>query len=277
MTVDVGRALSETVQEMATRRGLALVGGFVLVSALSLTLSWALAIALAESFLSALLGVGQEAGPALSGAEREMLAQQVGAVQEAAPIALDLPAGVALAALLAVALGAEAITLLAIRVFGEYETEEGEPLYAGLGLATLNGFLGGIVLFTLVSIGLVLLVIPGVFLYVVFLFYQQEIALQDRNFIEALAQSWRVTAGIRLRVFGLAILVVLVSLVGGVPSAIASATQIQSIQVASAVLVGPVVTVFTAGLITRAYVGVDETAETEEPSGALRPEDIPEP
>ena len=107
MTVDVGRALSETVQEMATRRGLALVGGFVLVSALSLTLSWALAIALAESFLSALLGVGQEAGPALSGAEREMLAQQVGAVQEAAPIALDLPAGVALAALLAVALGAD--------------------------------------------------------------------------------------------------------------------------------------------------------------------------
>jgi uncharacterized membrane protein len=152
---------------------------------------------------------------------------------------------------------------------------------------TLNGFVGGIVLGVLVTIGLVLFILPGVFLYVVFLFLRQEIALQDRNFVDALAESYELTKGNRLTLFGLVAILFVVALAGLVPGFAATLAGVPTL-VATAIglLVGPVVALFGIAVTTRAYVQLrddaaakaeEEVEDEEEPVGALGPDDIPEP
>jgi len=287
MTLDIGRAVEEGFSRLTARNGLLLFVVFLLVGVVSAVAQQSLSVAAFEALVQAVESAGTGAESAFTPEQLQQLRDQLQTQREASPLAVDVPAIVALGVVFTFALVAEAATMVAIRAFAG-ESADAFPTDATDRLlpVTLNGFVGGIVLAVLVAIGLVLFILPGVFLYVVFIFIRQEIALRDRNFVDALAESYELTKGNRLTLFGLVAILFVVSLVGLVPGFAATLAGVPSL-VATAIglLVGPVVALLGIAVTTRAYVQLREAAGAkaededgeEEPVGALGPDDIPEP
>jgi hypothetical protein len=290
MSLDIGEAFSEGVSRTFERNGLLLAVVFIGIGFLTLVLTHTLVLGIAEGFLEFV----QSVSPAdldVTQAEydeiRSSAEQGVREARDFAPFALGLPVSVAAGGLLATALLAEAVSIVAVRIFATDGTDEvhRDDLTDNILRATLNGFIGGVVVWGLILVGLVLFVLPGLFFAVVFLFLRQEIALKNKNFVQAMADSWRLTRGNRLTVFALGLLVVLVSLLQPSTSGLvgfASSTDSELLSVA----VGGVLTAFGAAVITRGYVrldagtveGDDSDDDPEEApyDAALGPDEIPE-
>ena len=94
--------------------------------------------------------------------------------------------------------------------------------------------------------------LPGVFIALSFFFVRQEIALENKNFIEALQDGWVMTRGERVELFGLGAIIFLISLVANSP-----ATVLFFLSPTVALLLGmvtsAVTTVFGIAVVTRAY------------------------
>lgn len=286
MSLDIGKAFSEGFSRTFAKNGLALVAVFAGIALLTTVLFQTLTVGLTESMLELFQGLSpEEAGLDEQEydetiAELEMAADEV---RNTAPLALGISAGIAAGGLLVLALVAEAASIIAVRVFATENTDgiDGDLATRNILLATLNGFIGGIVVWGLILVGLALFVIPGLFLAVAFYFLRQEIALNDKNFVQAMADSWRLTKGNRIAVFAIGLVLVIVSqfeLVGSVIGAFASPLVGALL---AAVLAG-VLGVFGAAVVTRAYVQLDDgdDAEANEPdedpyAAALGPDDLP--
>jgi hypothetical protein len=282
MSLDIGAAVRDGASRLTTQSALLIVFAFFLVGLASTVVTQSLTVAIQES----LLRVAEANTAELDPAQVETLREQVQQAREGSPFAVGMPVSLAAALGLVTAIVAEAITLVAIRVFVGDVTGRipGSLIRRNLPLATLNGFVGGIVAGVLVALGLIALVLPGIFFYVSFLFVRQEIAIEDENFIEALAGAWELSRGNRFDLFGLAVVVVLVSVLAFVPGlAFAGVSPVAGTAVAS--VVSPLVTVFGVAVTSRAYVQLksptDEGSAEQEPedeyAGALGPDDIPEP
>ena len=285
MSLDIGEAFGEGLSRLSTRTGLSLAVVFAIVALLSAVLSQTLQVEGLEAFLEFL----REASPGqldLTQAEYDRqvatLGTQVETARETSPLALGIPLSAAAGGLLVLALVAEAISVVAVRAFAAEETEgvAREQLLDGLGLATLNGFVGGIVVWGLVLVGSVFLLVPGLFFAVAFYFFRQEVALEDANFVDALASSWRLTRGERLNVFALGLLVVVVSALNLVVSGGLGTVSALAATLVSAAL-GGLISAFGAAVVTRGYLQLRDEDEVEETTadpydGALGPDDIPE-
>jgi len=284
MSLDIGEAFGEGLSRLTTASGLSLAVAFVAVALVSAVLMQTLLVEGFEALLEFYRGLSPEQLEASQGEyDRQVsaLETQLEVTRESSPLALEAPISVAAGGLLAVAILAEAVSVVAVRVFaaGEGETSPtGET--DGLLLATLNGFVGGIVVWGLIVAGSVAFLLPGLFLAVAFYFLRQEIALEDRNFVEAMAESWRLTRGDRLTVFALGLLVVVVSQFESVVSfALAQVSPLAAALVSP--VVGGVLAAFGAAVVTRAYLQLrapnDDEETTADPyDAALGPEDIPE-
>ena len=284
MSLDIGEAFGEGLSRLTTAGGPSLVVAFVAVAVVSAVLTQTL---LVEGF-EALLETFQSSSPEQLGLTRaeydrqlETLKTQLDVTRESSPLALEISPAVAAAGLLVVAILAEAVSIVAVRVFA---AEEGETSPTGetdgLLSATLNGFVGGIVVWGLIIAGSVAFLLPGLFFAVAFYFLRQEIALEGRNFVEAMAESWQLTRGSRVDVFALGLLVVVVSQFEAVVSfALGRAAPLAGALVSP--VVGGVLAAFGAAVVTRAYLQLrdpnDEEESTADPyDAALGPDDIPE-
>ena len=117
-----------------------------------------------------------------------------------------------------------------------------------LGRATLSMLVGGIVVFFAVMIGVVLFVLPGLFLAASFIFFIFAVGVEDRGVIGGLKRSWGLARGNRLR---LGLFVVLIGILGGVlsvPSAIFQAAGVPA--------VGDFVTAFLNSLVFTVIYGM---------------------
>ena len=285
MTLDIGRAVETGFSRLTARNGLLLVVAFLLVGAVSAVGQQSLNVAAFEALVRAAESAGTGPDAPFTPEQLAQFREQLATQRAASPLAVDVPAVAALAAVFVFALVAEAVTMVAVRTFGTPGTDS---LPAGatdrLVSATLNGFVGGIVVAVLATIGLFLFVVPGIFLYVAFVFLRQEIALEDRNFVDALAESWELTKGDRFQVFGLVVVLVVVALGAVVPSALGSTLGLPSIVgTAIALVLSPLVTVFGVAATTDAYrqlrdaEDADPESDEDDEVGALGPDDIPEP
>jgi hypothetical protein len=280
MSLDIGAAITEGVERLRGRDGLVLVGAFVVVGVLSSVAGQSLLVELAEASLE--VAQSPDAPP---GTDVEALRDQVRQVRANAPLAVDVSPGAAFGLAFLLGILAEALRIVAIRVFYTARGERPDGLGRNLPFATVNGFLGGIVVYALTALGLVFLVVPGVFLALALFFVRQEIAIEDRNFVDAMAESWTLTKGSRLNLFGLVlILAVLFGVNQLLPAAVAGSIGVDVAGTVVGAVVSPVVTVFGIAATTRAYAqlkGADSTGvdETDEPEtvGALGPDDLPEP
>lgn len=77
----------------------------------------------------------------------------------------------------------------------------------------VNLFVGSIVFGVLFALGLVLFILPGLFVLTGLVFFGARIAAEDENFVAGMGSSWRLTRGNRIGVF-LLLLAVLVVLIG---------------------------------------------------------------
>ncbi|WP_380681252.1 hypothetical protein [Salinigranum sp. GCM10025319] len=253
MSLDISKALSDGFSRTFERNGLLLMVGFVLLGAID-AVAGQTSVAAGTRFLRRqleTLPTGQGPGPGnpfagpggLPGAEQT-------------PLALPVPLPVALGLVAVVAVLAEWVRIVGVRtlVSNETTTVPEEFLTRRALMATLNGVVGGIVVLILVVVGLLFLVVPGVFLALSFFFVRQEIAVEDRNFVDALSESWELTSGHRIELFALALVIVVIGFVVGLIGTGVGLAGIPLLTTAVNTVVGAVTTVFGIAVAARAYV-----------------------
>jgi hypothetical protein len=272
MSLNIGTALREGFRRTFTREGLLLAVAFVLLGVVSAVATQTILADFFDSiieFMRANRGTG----------ESEFTLREIRAAEAFAsgqtPFAFPIPVSAASLLVVLTAVLAEAARIVTVRVVF---TERTAGISLGLVrrnilFATANGIVGGIVVAFIVGIGgilgLVLLIIGGLivalFLAMSLLFLRQEIAVEDKNFVEAMGDSWSLAKGNRLELLALVFFVVI---------AIAIATTVPSLVVglvsptASAVvglLLGGVAAVFGTAVMTRAYAQLhaERAAETD--------------
>jgi len=287
MSLDVGSALRDGLGRMATRNAAVVVAAFLALGLLSVVTS--------STLSTAVQSAGVLPAPNGSAANATAANGSVGPFpgfpgdQQPTPFALSLSLPVAIAFALAVALAAEAARVVAVRTFVSEHTERvpEEFLRRHIAVATLNSAIGNVVVGILVAVGLLLFVAPGVFLAVAFFFVRQEVAVEDRNFADAMAESWSLAEGSRLEVLALGLVLLSVGLVASLPPLAISSVAPVAARVVG-VVTGAVTTVFGMAVAARAYdqlraeraAGSDDgeavTGSEDEELGALDPEDIDE-
>jgi hypothetical protein len=250
MALDIGTALRDGFDRTTARNGLLLAAVFVGFRLLNEVVQQSFLLVQFETSVDpaelAATPSFQEAGITAEDIRRT--------VADATPLAaLDsLSAAQLLGVIVLLAVVAEALRIVAIRVFVSVETDSIPPELVARNLipAVANGIVGGIVVGLLVAVGLALLIIPGIFLAVAFLFLRQEIAVEDRNFIEAISGSWNLTAGSRIELFVLvAFLVLLAFFVPSLVGAVGGPVVGSVVSAAGGPVVGSVVSAAAAGLV----------------------------
>jgi hypothetical protein len=256
MSLDISDALSDGLDRTFQRNGLLLAVVFVVFGVADAVAGQTLAAATARFVEQTVSQLPSDASPAPTTTFPSA---------EATPLSLPLPVPVALGLVAVLAFVAEAVRIVAVRtlVSSETETIPDEFVSRNLLSATLNGFVGGLVVLILVGVGLIFLVVPGVFLALSFFFVRQEIAVEDKNFIDALSASWELTSGHRLQLFGLALVVFVIGLVVTGVGSLVGFVGIPLLTTVVTVLLGSVTTVFGVAVTSRAYVQLTDEANVD--------------
>jgi uncharacterized membrane protein (Fun14 family) len=217
MSLDIGRALRDGFDGVRARNGLILATVFVAFGVVNTVVEQSLTRVSSVNLLDEL----SENPPSLEGTDlttaeyQELIADLRESVTEATQLAyLDSPSvSQLIVATLALVVVGEAVRIVAIRAFVSPETESipRELVTRNLPLAVINGVVGLIVTWILIAVASVFLLVPGIFLVVSFLFFRQEVAIEDKNFIEALSGSWNLTSGNRWELFVLVAILVLIA------------------------------------------------------------------
>jgi uncharacterized membrane protein len=143
---------------------------------------------------------------------------------ETLPLVFDVPLALAAGGYLLALVVASYHSLVATRTFvaGARERFPDGAFTRNVPLGLANILIGGVVYSALVGLGTLALLVPGLVAYVAFLFMLPYIAAEDRNFVDALQSSYRLSKGNWLLLFALVVIVVsmagLLGAVGGVVS-----------------------------------------------------------
>ena len=194
MSLQLGSALRSGATSLLSRTGAILLGSYVVLMAMLGTVSNSL-----------IVGLYRQAG----------LAE----VADAVPLLLDVSVPVAAGLYLLGVVLASYHSLVSVRTFvaGATDAFPDGALTRNVPLALVNLFVGGLVYGLLVFLGTVALVVPGIIAYVAFLFMVPYVAVEDRNFVDALRSSYRLSKGNWLLLFVLVVILVSISAaIGGV-------------------------------------------------------------
>lgn len=180
-------------------------------------------------------------------------------IPETAGLTVDVSIPVILVGLVVLALASEAVMLVAARAFADGALD-GIPLDLAtrrLPLATLYGFFGGLLLIVAIGIGSLLLIVPGVIVYVGTLLFRQEVAIADKGPLQAISGSWALTKGNRWLLLAVAFVLfvlgyVLTIVVGYVPGTVGTVVSAAA---------NATVAVFAVAVITAAYVRLREPVD----------------
>lgn len=270
MALDVGDAIAEGVSRGTARNALLLM---VVVAAISLA---------AAAFSQTVIAVAREV--------LIELARQQGRDPPSpgafgpTPLALPLSGPLAAVLFVAAAVANQAVVLVAIRTFVSDETATVPRAFLTrrIGWVTLNAVIGGLLVFALILLGLVLLVIPGLFVAVSLYFFEQEVAVNDSGLVRAMEDSWALARGDRLAIFVLGAVLVLAELAAALPAVALRALDAGAVAAVVGVVVSAAVTVVSVAIVSRAYVQLraaepePEAAEGDDAVGALGPDEVEE-
>ncbi|WP_227777716.1 hypothetical protein [Haladaptatus pallidirubidus] len=220
------------------------------------------------SVLNGVLGVG---------VDRWVARQQLttGSVQ-ADPTLLVPPLGASIVSLV-LGIALLVVSIAAIRVFVSDETERlpREYFTRNMVWATINLFIGAIVFGIIVALGLVALIVPGIFLLVTLAFWTVYVAVEDQYFIEAFRSSWGLTRGYRINLFVLGVAVVLltalINLVFGLGDLTSGSFAGDIVALVFAQAASAITTVFSTAVLATAYTEL--TTRDDEEFGETISED----
>jgi hypothetical protein len=241
MPINIETALRRGINRTVARNGLLLAAVIYVVSTVNAIVGLGVQRWVANRSvlpMGAPLSRGMDAG----------VSREVGAALFAIP-----PAVGAVVSLLA-GLATIVLTVGALRTFVSDETERlpSEHFTRNMVWPGLNFLVGTIVFGVLVAFGFVLLVVPGIFLLVALAFWTVYVAVEDKNFVTAMQDSWGLTRGHRLRLFilgvAVAVVAIVVSAVFGVAGLVGGAIGVIVTQIGSALT-----TVFTLATLAAVY------------------------
>lgn len=158
---------------------------------------------------------------------------------------VDVPIAVSVIVAVVALLLLQVAAIVSLRTFvGNHASSIPSEYYTrNIGLVLANAVIGSFVYGLLVFFGSLLLIVPGIIAYVAFLFTLVYIAVEDENFIAALRDSWALTRGNWLSLFGLLLIIfVVLSLIPAVLSAMLSFIV--------GTLAGPGISTLVAGVVT---------------------------
>jgi uncharacterized membrane protein len=99
-----------------------------------------------------------------------------------------------------------------------FQTIDGEePQFSAYGQAStkiLTYFAASAIYLVIVTVGLILLVLPGIYLIIRMHYYTAAIVDEDAGIIESLKRSWQITKGQTLPVFVISLIIVALSFLG---------------------------------------------------------------
>ncbi|ACV48203.1 conserved hypothetical protein [Halomicrobium mukohataei DSM 12286] len=183
-------------------------------------------------------------------------------------IGLTLPISTSVSGLLAVVsiLFGTYILLVATRLLvrdsSELSSLPSELFTHRVGRALLAAIVANVLVSIAVTLGLIALVIPGLFLSVSFTFVFFAIGVEDQGPVDALRRSWDLATGNRWRLFGLVLIVGIVAgAVGGLSSLVTIAgPAIGQIVVLSII---SIITIVNYGILADAFVQLRTEAASE--------------
>jgi len=199
VTLKIGSSVVGGIRRVANRNGLLLMIAYLIVGA-----AWQI------PFYSAVV-----TGLEQSGTSTENVALP----------AIDAPLAVSVSAAILMLLGLQWLTVVTIRTFvgGHTQAIPSEYYTRNIVLVLLNSLVGGVIYAVLMFVGSVFFVIPGIIAYVAFIFMIMYVTVEDKNFVAGFRDSWNLTRGHWLRLFGLLLLVVAgIGLISGVLTAMTS-------------------------------------------------------
>lgn len=248
MSLNIGEALSTGVDRLTTTAGLQLGIAYVALQLLTVL-----------GMNSVILAIGPTG--------------EMGSVP-----ALSLPIGATGGAVLGT-LGAVLSLVLTIVVFrtmahdaselGSIPGDVTEDLFKTAVFLVIALIVQGIA----ISIGFVLLIVPGIFLMVCLIFTQVYVIVEDEGPFEALSSSWALTKGNRFPLFGLGVIMFVISLVVSLPTTVASFVSPAAGSVLTYVVSG-FVSIFTTAVLLAAYQQLSgESSTTDGVDGVERTDD----
>lgn len=184
MALDVGRAIEEGFRRALARNGLMFLLAFFLLN-------------MSGVFVGAEMGLSGAGTRAMTVPGNPVMLGVVGFVMS----------------LLSVA-----VSIIAVRTFvgDETETVPDEYVRHNMAGAVFHMVVGVILFAALIFAGLILFVIPGLYLLTALFFWSVFVAVEDRGFLDAMGRSWDMTAGHRWQVFGLVLVIGIVNILVGV-------------------------------------------------------------
>ncbi len=269
MAFDIEDALRDGLDRTLERNALVLFAVFVAISLANTVVAQSLAQGVLESidYQSLLVDL-----------DPSVAAEIRSAVEEGTRLAfLDLPVAVLALAIVAVFVVQFAVKVGAIRTLVSDETERlpRNNFTRRLGWALANLIVGAILYAIAVFIGLLLFVLPGIFLAVALFFYNYEILVEDKNVFEAFSASWELTKGNRFQLFVLGLVVAILStIVGWIAGIVGIAGP--TVRIVAQSLTGAAVTVFGIAVAAQAYrqLTAEPDVENDDEVGALGPDDL---
>lgn len=180
--------------------------------------------------------------------------------------AVDAPLAVLVVAGIATFLLLSYVSVVAMRTFvaGASRSIPREFLTRRIPWVIANVLVGGIAYGFLTFVGTLLLVVPGVIVYVALLFTALIVAVDDADFVTAMQRSWGLTRGNWLHLFLLLLVVILpvtvVLTVLSVGVSVAFEGSTAASQLLSAAISMPV-SVLLLGVLAEAFVRLREEAE----------------
>jgi len=143
-----------------------------------------------------------------------------------------------------------------------------------IGRATLSAVGANLVVSLAVSVGFLLLVVPGVFLTLSFLFVIFVVGVEDERAVDALRRSWALAGGNRWRLLAL---VAVVTVAAAVASSVASALSLVSPAAGEllSLAVSAVFGVVAYGILAEAYLRLADESDGGDGTGTPAPEADP--
>ncbi|PSH00855.1 MAG: hypothetical protein BRC30_01355 [Nanohaloarchaea archaeon SW_7_46_7] len=247
MSVDIGNAIQKGLEKGFQRDSAILMGIFFAVSVVSQVMGDTLVKNLSES---GNLGANQ----AFSQITLEQLA----------PLAVNLPTGVAAVGGILTGLISLTVTVGTIRMFLNEDVKLEAGYFTDNILWILANVVAGGLLFSLaLTAGFIAFVIPGIFLFASLFFWSFYVIDKDMNLFEAMKTAWNDTKGNRLSTFGLLLIVfignaVFATVIGGTTSFIGTMAGGIAFGSVLGLLPSAVAVVFTWAIFTEGYKQLSE-------------------
>jgi hypothetical protein len=182
-------------------------------------------------------------------------------VQQSGQLGFALPVPATVAGIIAIAGLAFGIVLYIaatralIREQSELNSLPGELFTRRMGRAFISAVGANLIVTIAVSIGFVLLLVPGIFLAISFIFVIFAIGVEDERALDALSRSWELASGDRWRLFALGLIVGVIVAVGSSLGSVASFVSPVAGQLLSLALTS-VFSIISYGILADAYLQV---------------------